>query len=123
MLRILTKRELQIMNTLWHSNLSLSAKDIESKLPDISINTILAVLRKLLSENLIRTESVELSRSTLMRKYEPILQESSYLTATASDRALKEIVSAYIDDASTDKELDELESLIIQRRNDIDLKQ
>ncbi|WP_054718070.1 BlaI/MecI/CopY family transcriptional regulator [Lacticaseibacillus manihotivorans] len=88
-MRLLTKRELQMMTALWHSENSLSAKEIGELDPEISMNTILAVLRKLLKSNLIKTDSVEMSGSTLMRKYVPILQEEDYLTSAVSDKALK----------------------------------
>ncbi|WP_155286982.1 BlaI/MecI/CopY family transcriptional regulator [Lacticaseibacillus zhaodongensis] len=116
-MQLLTKRELQIMNTLWHADKALSAKDISTLAPEISMNTILSVLRKLLKQNIIKTDSIAMSGSTLMRKYAPVLQESAYLTSAASDKALHEIVTGYIDDQDSTEDLDALEKLIQQRKN------
>lgn len=116
---LLTKRELQIMNILWHSEAPLSANEIQEINRDLSINTILAVLRKLLKSEIIATDSVTLSGSTLMRRYKTVLGESEYLSSSASNKALKEIVANFIDDSETDAELDALSAMIERRKEDL----
>ena len=51
---IMSKRELDIMNVLWESEDSLIASEIPGIKPEISLNTVQSVLRKLLKRQYIR---------------------------------------------------------------------
>lgn len=49
----LTSREIDILNILWENEKSLIASEIADARPDLTINTVQAVLRKLLKYQLI----------------------------------------------------------------------
>ena len=49
----LTSREVDIMNILWENEKPLIASEIADARPDLTINTVQAVLRKLLKYQLI----------------------------------------------------------------------
>lgn len=65
----LTKRELDIMNILWESSEPLMASDIVKKKSDLTLNTVQAVLRKLLKQNFIEVANISFSGTVLSRNY------------------------------------------------------
>jgi len=83
----LTKRDLDILNTLWNSPKPLTASEIFKENTDTTMNTIQAVLRKLLRNELIEVADIVYSGTVLCRSYKT--------TITANDYALLKITSDY----------------------------
>ena len=54
----LTSREVDIMNILWTSGKPLIASEIADCRPDLTINTVQAVLRKLLKYQLVEVADI-----------------------------------------------------------------
>ena len=77
----LTKRDLDILNTLWNSEKSLTASEICQLNDDITMNTIQAVLRKLLKNNLIEVADIVYSGTVLCRSYRPVISSGDYALA------------------------------------------
>ncbi len=69
----LTEREIDILNILWSAGKPLVASDIHKLDNSISLNTIQAVLRKLLSKKLIEVAEIVYSRTVLSRSYRPTI--------------------------------------------------
>ena len=55
----MSKRELDIMNVLWESEDSLIASEIPGIKPEISLNTVQSVLRKLLKKKLVKITKIK----------------------------------------------------------------
>lgn len=83
----LTNRELDILNILWESPKSLVASEITSIRDDLSINTVQAVLKKLLHKNLIQVDEIVYSGTVLSRSYKP--------TLTPKEFEIKRFTSSY----------------------------
>jgi len=107
----LTKREQEIMGIFWENNEALSANDIYKERPDISKNTIQAVLRKLKNAEMIKVADIGYSGTVLTRLYRPIVMQSEFVGQTLSETSLKKRVADHIE-KSDEKELDYLEKLI-----------
>lgn len=80
----LTSREVDIMNILWTSGKPLIASEIADCRPDLTINTVQAVLRKLLVE----VADIVYSGTVLSRSYRP--------TITSEEFAVHEVTSDYL---------------------------
>lgn len=74
----LTPREFEIMQILWESEASLTASEIVAHGKKLSINTVQAVLKKLLKQNLIKVDQIVYSGTVLSRSYKPILSEKDF---------------------------------------------
>lgn len=74
----LTNRELDILNILWESERSLVASEITSIREDLSINTVQAVLKKLLHKDLIQIDEIVYSGTVLSRSYKPTLTPEEF---------------------------------------------
>lgn len=74
----LTNRELDILNILWESSRSLVASEITSIREDLSINTVQAVLKKLLHKDLIQIDEIVYSGTVLSRSYKPTLTPEEF---------------------------------------------
>lgn len=77
----LTKRDIEILSILWNSNRSMTASEISEASPELSVNTVQAVLRKLLKNKLIKIENIVYSGTVLARSYIPIISAKDYALA------------------------------------------
>ncbi len=75
---ILSKRELDVMNVLWEANKPLIASDIPKANANLSINTVQAVLKKLLQKDFIKINDIVHSGTVLTRSYLPAITPDEY---------------------------------------------
>lgn len=90
-------RDIDVMNILWNSEKSLTASEIVSARPELelTVNTVQAVLRKLLNHKLIRIADIVYSGSVLCRSYEPAVspEEFSVLQWDLESRKIQSAIS------------------------------
>lgn len=85
----ITDREQGILNILWAAEKPLVASDIAKTDASLSINTVQAVLRKLLQKKLIQVADIVYSGTVLSRTYQP--------TISPNDFTLQQFVSQFED--------------------------
>ncbi len=85
----ITDREQDILNILWAAEKPLVASDIAKTDTSLSINTVQAVLRKLLQKKLIQVADIVYSGTVLSRTYQP--------TISSNDFTLQQFVSQFED--------------------------
>lgn len=121
----LSKRELDIMNVLWAEGKPLKASDIPLRRPELSINTVQAVLKKLLQRGFIEVARIVQSGTVLSRSYSPVITPEEYAVKYVKseiypfDKILSNTgyLCALFDNAENDDELiEELEKFIQQRK-------
>lgn len=90
-------RDIDVLNILWNSEKPLTASEIVSAQPELelSVNTVQAVLRKLLNHQLIRIADIVYSGSVLCRSYEPAVspEEFSVLQWNLESRKIQSAIS------------------------------
>ncbi len=74
----LSKRELDVMNVLWGAGKPLIASDIPERDKRLSINTVQAVLKKLLQRGFIKVDKIVHSGTVLTRSYSPEITPEEY---------------------------------------------
>lgn len=120
----LSKRELDIMNVLWAEGKPLIASEIPERQPGLSINTVHAVLKKLLQKGLIVVADIVQSGTVLSRSYKPAITPEEYAVkymtseVFALDQLMSKVsfLSALFDDSENDEELiRELEKLVQEK--------
>lgn len=116
---MLTKRELQIMQTLWNSTTALSVREITSLSDNMSQNTVQAALRKLLNEHAIEVDSIGQSGTVHTRKFVALLSEEDYVKKIVSPSAIKNLVSHFIDSTTEASEINELAALVHKKQKDL----
>lgn len=121
----LSKRELDIMNVLWAEGKPLIASDIPQRQPELSINTVQAMLKKLLQRGFIEVAQIVQSGTVLSRSYSPVITPEEYAVKYVKSEIypFDKIISrtgyltALFDSAENDGELiEELEKFIQQRK-------
>lgn len=114
----LNNRDRDVLEIFWDNEDSLSVNDI-AELSDISKNTILPVLRKLLKEDYIKVDEVILSGKTLTRKYLPVLDREEFiLKKTKVD--VNNLVGHYLFDKESDFEtVVKLEKLLQKKKRQL----
>ena len=76
----LTVRENEIMEIFWHSDKPLSANDVYNVQPELSKNTIQAVLRKLLKMNYLEVAGIGYNKNSLTREFKASISQSQYFS-------------------------------------------
>ncbi len=74
----LTKRDLEVMTILWSGEGSKTASLIVKDNPELTMNTVQAVLRKLLKDKLIKVADIVYSGTVLTRSYEPMVSQEKF---------------------------------------------
>lgn len=120
-----TKRELEVMEILWQSKKGMVASDIVKAKAGLSINTVQAVLRKLLAKKVITVGDIVYSGTVLSRSYEPLISKRNYelqklkenfQNITVDDISTSNFVAALLDqEVDPEKalrEINELENML-----------
>ena len=112
----LTSREVDIMNILWTSGKPLIASEIADCRPDLTINTVQAVLRKLLKYQLVEVADIVYSGTVLSRSYRP--------TITSEEFAVHEVTSDYLDTeedpVKARETIDELQKMLDEYKKNLE---
>ena len=120
----LTKRDLDVLNILWESDDPKTAAQIVKAGPEITMNTVQAVLRKLLKNKLVEIAEIVYSGTVLTRSYKPIISQEDFLLhkMTSEYQSLRKkiskvsILSALLDTeedtARIDQDLSDIEELV-----------
>lgn len=74
----LTKRDLDVLNILWESDDPKTAAQIVKAGPELTMNTVQAVLRKLLKNKLVEIAEIVYSGTVLTRSYKPIISQEIF---------------------------------------------
>ncbi len=115
----LTKRETQIMNVLWNSKEPLSAHDILVNAPELSRNTIQIVLKKLQTIGFIEVAGFGYNKNALTRTFRPVITQSDYVESSLADDTSYVLAMNFIKRTSNVKLLDQLESLIQEKKEEL----
>lgn len=75
----LTRRDLDVLNILWESDDPKTAAQIVKAGPELTMNTVQAVLRKLLKNKLVEIAEIVYSGTVLTRSYKPIISQEDFL--------------------------------------------
>lgn len=71
----LNPRELDVLNILWKSEEAMTSTDIVNEMRGLTQSTVIAVLRKLLKDDLVEVCGVTHSGKVLSRTYRPTEME------------------------------------------------
>lgn len=115
----LSKRELDIMEVLWGSDKPLSANDILTAIPDITMNTIQPNLKKLMKKGYIEVSGVGYTKNSITRQFSPLITQAAYISRYLNTKAFKDLALFFVNQTSSVEELDQLQSYIEQKRKEI----
>ena len=76
---MLNQREYDVLNILWKSEEPMMSTDIVNEMKDLTQSTVIAVLRKLLKDNLVEVCGVTHSGKVLSRTYRPTEESKEVL--------------------------------------------
>ncbi len=127
----LTKRDKEIMHIMWNTKKPLIAAEIVRAKEDLNIHTVQASLKKLLNMKLIEVAGIDYSGTSLSRSYIPTISAKEYETRkyihaikniSDEDLSISQFVTTFLeheDEKKTLEELEELEKLIQERKQQI----
>lgn len=128
-----TGRDIDIMQILWDAPDSMTALEIVNQHPDLTMNTVQAVLRKLLKHELVKINRIVYSGTVLSRSFAPAVSSEEFVILQMKEN-VKEIqiinkaalIAALFNEESdpekTKKEIEELESFLTEYKKNISSK-
>lgn len=119
----ITKKQLEIMKILWSSDKPLIASEILKKNDSLNINTVQACLRALVNKQFIKVADIVYSGTVLTRSYTPIVTQDEYLDFAYQDIVGKgkasSLIASLIDSETSPEELDLIEKMIQQKKQEL----
>lgn len=76
--QLVTGRELDVLMVLWESKKPLVASEIALQKNDLSVNTVQAILRKLVNKNYIEVADIIFSGKVLSRCYRAVITAENF---------------------------------------------
>lgn len=128
----LTKRDMEILSILWDSSESMTASQIVASRNDLTMNTVQAILRKLLKRELIEVADIVYSGTVLSRSYKPSISQSDFIARQFRDEILNlqgkltpsdfvlSLLNTESDPAKARKEIEELEQILQDFRKHVE---
>lgn len=119
-IKLLTKRQNEVMSVLWNSDSPLSANQICGKDESLNMNTVQQVLRTLLKIQFIKIEDIGYSNTALTRLYSPVLKQNDYLQFLLGNNSTFDLTSSLIDNNQNLHELKQLQVLIEKKCKELE---
>lgn len=117
-IKVLSTREIQIMNILWSSDKPLSANQIAEESDDMSVFSVQQVLQRLLKNEIIKVAEIGYSNTVLTRFYVSVLTQAEYVQFLLGDSNLNlyKITSFFIENNTDKNTLQDLKKQIVERQ-------
>lgn len=115
----LTKKEAEIMRTLWKAGKPLMAKEFSEINPELNLNTLQTVLKKLLTKNYICISGADYSGNVLARKYGAVLNEWDYISSIAANSTIMDLVTQFISDEASPEQIEKIEETIKAKKEEL----
>ena len=80
-----TKKELEILKTLWNSAAPMIASEIAKANNALNLNTVHACLRSLSDKGAIKVDDIVYSGTVLTRSYVPVINSEEYFVDLYND--------------------------------------
>jgi predicted transcriptional regulator len=127
----LTKREMDVMTILWESNTPLVASEITKMDDSLNINTVQAVIRKLLDKKYIEVADIVYSGTVLTRSYKPTLSKKEMTVQRfigqfqENDKvSIPNLVTTLLKHEKNEQEvIEELEAMLEERKKMLNQKE
>lgn len=127
----LTKREMDVMTILWESNTPLVASEITKMDDSLNINTVQAVIRKLLDKKYIEVADIVYSGTVLTRSYRPTLSKKEMTVQRfigqfqETDKvSIPNLVTTLLKHEKNEQEvIEELEAMLEERKKMLNQKE
>lgn len=119
-IKLLTKRQNEVMSVLWNSESPLSANQICDKDEDLNMNTVQQVLRTLLKMQFIKIEDIGYSNTVLTRLYSPVVKQTEYLQFLLGNTSTFDLTSSLIDQTKNLDELRQLQVLVEKKCKELE---
>lgn len=117
-IKVLSTREIQIMNILWSSDKPMSANQIAEESDDMSVFSVQQVLQRLLNNEIIKVAEIGYSNTVLTRFYVSVLTQAEYVQFLLGDSNLNlyKITSFFIENNTDKNTLQDLKKQIVERQ-------
>jgi len=113
----INNRDLDVLEVLWNTEEALSANNI-AEISKISKNTVLPVLKNLLSQEYIKVDDVVLTGKTLTRKYLPAIDKEEFIL-NHYDINIDNLLTHFLAKEDDPEVIPKIEELIDKKKNDL----
>lgn len=90
---VLSRKEFEIMVTIWNLNRPASFNDILEANPEINRNTLLAALRKLQNYGMVKVAGFGYHKNSLTRLFESSISMTKYFSQFMTNEQKKQMIA------------------------------
>lgn len=120
----LTRRDKDILHILWDSEEPMTASQVVGAKEGLTVNTVQAVLRKLLKNKLVEVDGIVYSGTVLSRSYRPAMSEADFEISGFCGRygkmkkrlpvssVMEALLGTVEDSGDMEEEIDKLEEML-----------
>lgn len=106
------------MEILWKHDAPMSAADIQKEIPELSKNSILLIIKRLLEKNYVYVANISQNKKALMRKFLPTISKEDYLSTLMDKKTLAHLSTAFIQQCDDMQIIDLLQKEIDKKRKE-----
>ena len=114
----LTPRELDVMEILWKHDEPLPACDIQKDIPELSVNSVLPILKRLLNKEYIHIADYSQRNKALMREFSPTISKEQYMASLNDNKTLLQMTTSFIQQCDDMDVLDQLQQEIDKKKQE-----
>lgn len=92
---VLSRKEFEIMVTIWNLNRPASFNDILEANPEINRNTLLAALRKLQNYGMVKVAGFGYHKNSLTRLFESSISMTKYFSQFMTNEQKKQMIAVF----------------------------
>ena len=114
----LTPRELEVMEILWKHDEPLPACDIQKDIPELSVNSVLPILKRLLNKEYIHIADYSQRNKALMREFSPTISKEQYMASFIDEQTMARLTISFVRQCADQAILDQLQQEIEKRKEE-----
>ena len=114
----LTPRELEVMDILWKHDKPLPACDIQKDIPELSVNSVLPILKRLLNKEYIHIADYSQRNKALMREFSPTISKEQYMASFIDEQTMARLTISFVRQCADQAILDQLQQEIEKRKEE-----
>lgn len=83
------------MEILWKHDEPLPACDIQKDIPELSVNSVLPILKRLLNKEYIHIADYSQRNKALMREFSPTISKEQYMASLIDNKTLLQMTTSF----------------------------
>lgn len=111
--------EKDVLEAFWYLSKPLCVRDILLFNPELNKNTVPVIIRQLKEKKFIEVDFIGKNEKALTQYYKVKVSKEDFVEQDLSKKNMKRLIANFIEGSESERELDELQSLITAKRKNL----